>query len=85
MQDIEIQGQPIGCNYNAPLPKGAANVRTRFYWEQPEWALIAQEDPRLRPRRVAFVDDDRLPPPSIGRCRVLPSIPDFPTLRSSDI
>eukprot|EP00959_Pyramimonas_sp_CCMP1952_P439609 9203165-Pyramimonas_sp.AAC.1 len=29
IQDIKIQGQPIGCNYNAPLPNGVANIRTR--------------------------------------------------------
>eukprot|EP00959_Pyramimonas_sp_CCMP1952_P049194 1027605-Pyramimonas_sp.AAC.1 len=29
IQDIEIQDQPIGCNYNAPLPNGVANIRAR--------------------------------------------------------
>eukprot|EP00959_Pyramimonas_sp_CCMP1952_P416264 8721393-Pyramimonas_sp.AAC.1 len=26
IQDIEIQGQPAGCNYDAPLPDGVANI-----------------------------------------------------------
>eukprot|EP00959_Pyramimonas_sp_CCMP1952_P024056 504707-Pyramimonas_sp.AAC.1 len=29
IQDIEIQGRPTGCNYNAPLPDGVTNIRTR--------------------------------------------------------
>eukprot|EP00959_Pyramimonas_sp_CCMP1952_P113803 2379290-Pyramimonas_sp.AAC.1 len=69
LQDITIQDQPIGCNYNAPLPNGATYIRIRLYWEPPEPALIGQEDQRPRLRRVAFVDDDRLPPPSIERGR----------------
>eukprot|EP00959_Pyramimonas_sp_CCMP1952_P307328 6432708-Pyramimonas_sp.AAC.1 len=36
IQDIKIQDQPIGYNYNAPFPNGVTNVRTRFYTEQPE-------------------------------------------------
>eukprot|EP00959_Pyramimonas_sp_CCMP1952_P178121 3723033-Pyramimonas_sp.AAC.1 len=69
LQDIAIQDRPIGYSYNAPLPNGVTNIRIRFYWEQPESALIGQEDPRPRPRWVAFVDDDRSPPPSIERGR----------------
>eukprot|EP00959_Pyramimonas_sp_CCMP1952_P250528 5236518-Pyramimonas_sp.AAC.1 len=77
LQDIKIQDQPIGYNFNAPLPTRVTNIRIRFYWEQPEPALVGQRDPRPRPRRVAFVDDDRPPPPSIERGHVLPSIPNF--------
>eukprot|EP00959_Pyramimonas_sp_CCMP1952_P403401 8452404-Pyramimonas_sp.AAC.1 len=62
VQDIRIQDQPIGRNYNAPLPNGVANIRTRLCWEPPAPVLIGQEDQRPRPRWVAFVDDDRLPP-----------------------
>eukprot|EP00959_Pyramimonas_sp_CCMP1952_P371275 7775016-Pyramimonas_sp.AAC.1 len=80
IQVIEIQGQPIGCNYNAPLPNGVTNIRSRLYWKPPEPALIGQEGPRPRPRRDAFVDDDRPSPPSIERGRVPPSIPESPTL-----
>eukprot|EP00959_Pyramimonas_sp_CCMP1952_P410880 8610672-Pyramimonas_sp.AAC.1 len=63
-QDIKIQGQPIGYNFNAPLPNGVTNTRTRLYWEPPESVLIGQEGQRPRPRRDAFVDDDRLLPPA---------------------
>eukprot|EP00959_Pyramimonas_sp_CCMP1952_P388589 8142425-Pyramimonas_sp.AAC.1 len=73
IQDIKIQDQPIVYNFIALLSNGASNIRTRFYWEQPEPALIGRRDTRPRPRRVAFVDDDRLPPPSIERGRALPS------------
>eukprot|EP00959_Pyramimonas_sp_CCMP1952_P291660 6100273-Pyramimonas_sp.AAC.1 len=31
IQDIKIQGQPIGHNFNAPLPKSVTNIRTRLY------------------------------------------------------
>eukprot|EP00959_Pyramimonas_sp_CCMP1952_P222901 4659995-Pyramimonas_sp.AAC.1 len=55
IQDIEIQDQPIGYNCNAPLPNSATNIRIRFYWEQPEQAVIGQGDTRPRPTRVAFV------------------------------
>eukprot|EP00959_Pyramimonas_sp_CCMP1952_P312871 6549081-Pyramimonas_sp.AAC.1 len=58
IQDINIQDQLIGYNYNAPLPNGVTKVRTRLYWEPPEPALIGQGGPRPRPRQVAFVDDD---------------------------
>eukprot|EP00959_Pyramimonas_sp_CCMP1952_P454130 9469413-Pyramimonas_sp.AAC.1 len=60
-------------------------MRTRFYWDQLEPALIGQGGPRPRPRRVAFVDDDRLPPTSIERGRALRSLPEFPTLSSADV
>eukprot|EP00959_Pyramimonas_sp_CCMP1952_P460302 9479640-Pyramimonas_sp.AAC.1 len=66
---IKIQDQPIGYNYNAPLPNGVTNIRTRVCWGQPELALIGQEDPRPRRGRVAFADDDRLLPPSTKRGR----------------
>eukprot|EP00959_Pyramimonas_sp_CCMP1952_P348049 7290106-Pyramimonas_sp.AAC.1 len=82
MQNIESQDQPTEFKYNAPLPNGATNIYIRLYWEPPGPALIGQEDQRPRRRRVAFVDDDRLPPSSIERGRVLPSIPEFPTLSS---
>eukprot|EP00959_Pyramimonas_sp_CCMP1952_P151998 3180069-Pyramimonas_sp.AAC.1 len=59
IQDTKIQDQPIGCNHNAPLPNGVTYVRTRLYWEQPEPVLIGHGDQRPRPRRGAFVDDDR--------------------------
>eukprot|EP00959_Pyramimonas_sp_CCMP1952_P431287 9032840-Pyramimonas_sp.AAC.1 len=62
IQDIKIQDQPIGYNYNAPLPNGVTNLRARLYWEPPEQVLIGQEEQRPRQRRFAFVDDDRLPP-----------------------
>eukprot|EP00959_Pyramimonas_sp_CCMP1952_P215229 4503344-Pyramimonas_sp.AAC.1 len=26
IQDIKVQDQPIGCNYNAPLPSGVTNI-----------------------------------------------------------
>eukprot|EP00959_Pyramimonas_sp_CCMP1952_P203829 4262657-Pyramimonas_sp.AAC.1 len=52
IQDIEIQDQPAGYNFNAPLPNGVTNIRIRLYWEPPQPALIGQEDPRPRPRRV---------------------------------
>eukprot|EP00959_Pyramimonas_sp_CCMP1952_P292607 6119815-Pyramimonas_sp.AAC.1 len=29
IQDIEIQDQPTGHNYNAPLPNGVTSARTR--------------------------------------------------------
>eukprot|EP00959_Pyramimonas_sp_CCMP1952_P368299 7714874-Pyramimonas_sp.AAC.1 len=80
IQDIKIQDQPIGYNYNAPLPNGVTNIRLRLYWEPPEPVLSAQEDQRPRPRRDAIVDDDRPPPPSIERGRMPPSIPECPTL-----
>eukprot|EP00959_Pyramimonas_sp_CCMP1952_P225263 4710678-Pyramimonas_sp.AAC.1 len=64
MQDIKVQDQPIGCNYNAPLPTGIANIRARLYWGPPAPALLSNEGQRPRPRRVATVDDDRLPLPS---------------------
>eukprot|EP00959_Pyramimonas_sp_CCMP1952_P229361 4795763-Pyramimonas_sp.AAC.1 len=82
IQDIKIQDQLIGYNHNAPLPDGVTNIRIRLYWKPPEPVLIGQEDQRPRPRRVAFVDDHRLLSSSIERGRVLPSIPDFPTLSS---
>eukprot|EP00959_Pyramimonas_sp_CCMP1952_P119868 2506475-Pyramimonas_sp.AAC.1 len=82
IQDINIQDQPTGYNYNAQIPNGVTNVRARFYWEQPEAALLGHGGPRPRPRRVAIVAGDRPPPPSIERGRVLPSIPEFPTLSS---
>eukprot|EP00959_Pyramimonas_sp_CCMP1952_P264286 5526854-Pyramimonas_sp.AAC.1 len=62
MQGFKIQDQPIGCNYIAPLPNAVTNIRTRLFWEPPARLLIGQEGQRPRPRRVAFVDDDRLPP-----------------------
>eukprot|EP00959_Pyramimonas_sp_CCMP1952_P255422 5335085-Pyramimonas_sp.AAC.1 len=79
IQDIKIQDQPIGYNYNAPLPNGVTNILTRLYWEQPEPTLLGDGSSRPCSRRVAIIDDDRLPPPSIERGRVLPAIPDFPT------
>eukprot|EP00959_Pyramimonas_sp_CCMP1952_P258008 5392360-Pyramimonas_sp.AAC.1 len=34
IQDIKIQGQPAGYNYNAPLPKYCIGVsRNRLSWE----------------------------------------------------
>eukprot|EP00959_Pyramimonas_sp_CCMP1952_P182241 3810286-Pyramimonas_sp.AAC.1 len=82
IQDIEIQVQPIGYNFNAPLPTGVTNIRIRVYWGQHEPALIGQGAPLSRPWRVAFLDDDRPPPPSIERGRVPPSTLEFPTLTS---
>eukprot|EP00959_Pyramimonas_sp_CCMP1952_P186323 3896308-Pyramimonas_sp.AAC.1 len=58
IQNIKIQDQLIGYNYNAPLPNGVTNVRTRLYWEQPEPILLADGIPRPRSRRVAIIDDD---------------------------
>eukprot|EP00959_Pyramimonas_sp_CCMP1952_P163160 3410693-Pyramimonas_sp.AAC.1 len=54
IQDMQIQDQPIGYNFNAPLPTGVANIRTRLFWGPPEPALIRQDDQRPRPRRVAL-------------------------------
>eukprot|EP00959_Pyramimonas_sp_CCMP1952_P183640 3839851-Pyramimonas_sp.AAC.1 len=63
LQGIKIQDQPIGHTYNAPLPNGLGEKKcTRLRWEPQEPVLIGPEDQRPRPRRVAFVDDDRLPP-----------------------
>eukprot|EP00959_Pyramimonas_sp_CCMP1952_P472463 9500075-Pyramimonas_sp.AAC.1 len=31
LQDIQVQDQPIGYNFNAPLPTGETNIRTRLY------------------------------------------------------
>eukprot|EP00959_Pyramimonas_sp_CCMP1952_P444210 9300385-Pyramimonas_sp.AAC.1 len=45
---------------------------TRFKTNLSAPVLIGHEDQRPRPRRVAFVDDDRLPPPSIARPRASP-------------
>eukprot|EP00959_Pyramimonas_sp_CCMP1952_P048735 1018011-Pyramimonas_sp.AAC.1 len=58
IQDIKIRDQPFGCNYNAPLPNGASNIRARLTWEPPAPVLIGHEGQRLRPRRVAIVDVD---------------------------
>eukprot|EP00959_Pyramimonas_sp_CCMP1952_P305227 6387534-Pyramimonas_sp.AAC.1 len=80
IQDIKIQDQPIGYYYNAPLPNGVTNIRTRLYWERPESALLGHGSPHPRSRRVAIIVDDRPPPPSIERGRVPPSIPECPTL-----
>eukprot|EP00959_Pyramimonas_sp_CCMP1952_P264273 5526589-Pyramimonas_sp.AAC.1 len=35
MHDIQIEDQPIGCNFNSPLPNGVTTIRTRLYWEPP--------------------------------------------------
>eukprot|EP00959_Pyramimonas_sp_CCMP1952_P261769 5473807-Pyramimonas_sp.AAC.2 len=64
MQDIKVQDQPIGCNYNAPLPSGVTNIRTRLCWKPLAPVLLGNEGQRQCPRRVTTVDDDHLPPPS---------------------
>eukprot|EP00959_Pyramimonas_sp_CCMP1952_P439031 9191068-Pyramimonas_sp.AAC.1 len=69
IQEINIQDQPIGHNYTAPLPNCVTNIRARLYWEQPEPALLGHGSSRARSRRVATIDDDRPPPPSIERGR----------------
>eukprot|EP00959_Pyramimonas_sp_CCMP1952_P121043 2530772-Pyramimonas_sp.AAC.1 len=80
-----IQDQPAGYNYNAPLLDGVTNIRTRLYWEQPEPTLLRDGSSRPRPRRVAIIDDDRLPPLSIERGSVLPSIPEVRRLSLPEI
>eukprot|EP00959_Pyramimonas_sp_CCMP1952_P295087 6171864-Pyramimonas_sp.AAC.1 len=65
IQDIQVQDQPIGHNYNAPLPNGVANIRTRLHWGPPAPVLFGNEGQRPRPRRVTTVDDDRLSPPTL--------------------
>eukprot|EP00959_Pyramimonas_sp_CCMP1952_P388070 8132363-Pyramimonas_sp.AAC.1 len=67
IQDIQIQDQTTGYNYNAPLPDGVTNIRTRLCWEQPEPSLLGDGSSRPRSRRVVIIDDDRLPPPSTER------------------
>eukprot|EP00959_Pyramimonas_sp_CCMP1952_P386054 8090623-Pyramimonas_sp.AAC.1 len=52
IQDIKIQDQPTGYNYNAPLPDGVTNIRTRLYWGQPESTLLGDGSSRPRSRRV---------------------------------
>eukprot|EP00959_Pyramimonas_sp_CCMP1952_P170633 3565813-Pyramimonas_sp.AAC.1 len=84
IQDIKIQDQPIGYNYNAPLPNGVTNIRARLHWEQPGPTLWGDGSSRPRSRRMAIIDDDRPPPPSMKRGRVFPSIPELPTLRSPE-
>eukprot|EP00959_Pyramimonas_sp_CCMP1952_P138360 2895819-Pyramimonas_sp.AAC.1 len=58
IQDVKIQDQPTGHNYNAPLPNGVTNARTRLHWEQPERTLLGDGSSRPRSRRVATVDGD---------------------------
>eukprot|EP00959_Pyramimonas_sp_CCMP1952_P178936 3740737-Pyramimonas_sp.AAC.1 len=65
IQDIKIQDQPTGYTYNAQLPDGVTNVRTRLYWGQPEPSLLGEGSSRTRSRGVAIIDGDRPPPPSI--------------------
>eukprot|EP00959_Pyramimonas_sp_CCMP1952_P471070 9497796-Pyramimonas_sp.AAC.1 len=64
IQDIKTQDQPTGYNYTASLP-WCYNIRTRIYWEQLEPTFLGDGSSRPRSRRVAVIDDDRLPPPSI--------------------
>eukprot|EP00959_Pyramimonas_sp_CCMP1952_P455731 9472012-Pyramimonas_sp.AAC.1 len=84
IQDIEIHDQPTGYNYNAPLPDGFTNIRTRLYWEQQEPLLLGDGSSRPRSRRVAIIGGDRLPPPSIERGRVLFSVRHLAHLRQND-
>eukprot|EP00959_Pyramimonas_sp_CCMP1952_P204791 4282325-Pyramimonas_sp.AAC.1 len=58
IQDIKIQDQPIGHNFNAPLPNGVTSIRTRLYWEQSEPTLLGDGSSRPRSRRAATIDDD---------------------------
>eukprot|EP00959_Pyramimonas_sp_CCMP1952_P224447 4693149-Pyramimonas_sp.AAC.1 len=58
IQDIEIQDQPTGYTYNAPLPDGVTTIRIRLYWEQPEPTFLGDGSSRPRSRRVAIIDDD---------------------------
>eukprot|EP00959_Pyramimonas_sp_CCMP1952_P238856 4991552-Pyramimonas_sp.AAC.1 len=75
IQYIKSQDQPIGYIYHAPVPNNVSNVRARLHWEQPVPILLGDRSPRPRSRRVSIIEDDRPPPPSIERGRVLPSIP----------
>eukprot|EP00959_Pyramimonas_sp_CCMP1952_P269644 5637120-Pyramimonas_sp.AAC.1 len=58
IQDIKIQDQPTGYNFNAPLPDGVTNIRTRLYWERPVPIFLGDGSSRPRSRRVAIIDDD---------------------------
>eukprot|EP00959_Pyramimonas_sp_CCMP1952_P291569 6098512-Pyramimonas_sp.AAC.1 len=80
IQDIKIEDQPTGYIYNAPFPDGVTDVRTRLCWEQPGPTLLGGGSSRPRSKRVAIIDDDGLPPPSMERGSVLPSIPELPSL-----
>eukprot|EP00959_Pyramimonas_sp_CCMP1952_P309959 6486392-Pyramimonas_sp.AAC.1 len=69
IKDFQYPDKLTGCNYNAPLPDGVTNIRTRLCWEPPAPVLFDNEGQRLRPRRVTTVDDDRLPPLDRARPR----------------
>eukprot|EP00959_Pyramimonas_sp_CCMP1952_P103506 2164582-Pyramimonas_sp.AAC.1 len=77
IQDIKIQDQPTGYNYDAPLPNGFTTIRTGLYWGQPEPTLLGDGSSRPRSRRVAIIDDDRPLPFRLSAAACPPPFPKF--------